>query len=365
MSRVYQSLLIELGTEELPPKALKQLSAAFTTSLVNSLREADMLATDARITAYATPRRLAVSISAVAATQPDHTQIRKGPSVKAAFDDNGDPTRAAQGFASSCGVEVSELGRDQTPQGDWLVYEQTIAGKSITECAQQALDNAIAQLPIPKRMRWGDRNAEFVRPVHWLLALYGDTPLSLTALELEAGKLTRGHRFHHPQTVEISSAEQYADKLQQAYVIADFNSRQQLIQQQCEQLARDSEGMAVLDDALLDEVTGLVEWPVSILGRFDPDFLDVPREALIASMKDHQKYFYLTDNKGQLLPQFITVSNVESTAPERVLTGNERVLHARLSDAQFFWEQDRQHTLADNAERLESLLFHVKARLDG
>jgi len=355
-----QSLLIELGTEELPPKALLKLRDAFSTSLSKSLKEAGLLSGDSQIKAYASPRRLAVWISQVADTQPDFSQTRKGPAVAAAFDDNGEPTRAAQGFAKSCGVDVADLGRDKTGQGEWLAFEQTITGKSITECAQEALDAAIAQLPIPKRMRWGDKSAEFVRPVHWLLALHGETILELATLGLNASNTSHGHRFHHRDSIVINHADDYLSELRRCYVLADFAARQQRIREQCEALAIQAGGIAVLDPALLDEVTGLVEWPVSLLGKFDPAFLDVPREALVASMKDHQKYFYLTDSSGELLPAFITVSNIQSSSPEKVLVGNERVLHARLSDGQFFWEQDKSHALADNSERLEKLLFHVK-----
>ncbi|MCP4009041.1 MAG: glycine--tRNA ligase subunit beta [Proteobacteria bacterium] len=355
-----QSLLIELGTEELPPKALKQLSDAFSATLSESLQAAGLLSDNTHVKSYASPRRLAIWMSEITDTQEDFSQIRKGPAVAAAFDDNGEPTRAAQGFAKSCGVEVADLGREKTDRGEWLVFEQNIAGKSITECAQEALNAAITQLPIPKRMRWGDKSAEFVRPVHWLIALHGETILELSALGLKANNTSRGHRFHHRDIIVINHADDYAGELRRCYVLADFSFRQERIKQQCEALASEAGGIVVLDPALLDEVTGLVEWPVSLLGKFDPAFLDVPREALIASMKDHQKYFHLTDKHGELLPAFITVSNIESSTPEKVLTGNERVLHARLSDGQFFWEQDKSHPLEDNAERLEQLLFHIK-----
>ncbi len=355
-----QSLLIELGTEELPPKALKQLSNAFSATLSESLQAAGLLSDNTHVKSYASPRRLAVWMSEITDTQEDFSQIRKGPAVDVAFDDNGEPTRAAQGFAKSCGVEVADLGREKTDRGEWLVFEQTIAGKSITECAQEALNAAITQLPIPKRMRWGDKSAEFVRPVHWLIALYGETILELSALGLKANNTSRGHRFHHSDIIVINHADDYADELRRCYVLADFSFRQERIKQQCEALASEAGGIVVLNPALLDEVTGLVEWPISLLGNFNPAFLDVPREALIASMKDHQKYFHLTDKHGELLPAFITVSNIESSTPEKVLTGNERVLHARLSDGQFFWEQDKSHPLEDNAERLEQLLFHIK-----
>lgn len=360
MSSSTQNLLIELGTEELPPKALKQLSNAFSASLSESLKTAGLITGEAGLQSFATPRRLGVLINDVADRQANFKQNRKGPAVTAAFDSQGQPTRAAEGFAKSCGVEVNALSREKTDQGEWLVFEQNIKGKSITECAQVALDQAIAQLPIPKRMRWGDKSAEFVRPVHWLLALHGDTVLALTALELNAGRLSFGHRFHHPASLEIAHSDDYATALEKAYVIANHETRRDIISKQCAALTDNSNGEAVLETALLNEVTGLVEWPVSILGSFDESFLDVPREALIASMMDHQKYFYLVDQNDNLLANFITVSNISSSAPEKVLSGNERVLHARLSDAQFFWDQDKQQSLSSHADRLEKLLFHVK-----
>lgn len=360
MSSNTQNLLIELGTEELPPRALKKLSDAFTASLSESLRSAGLIANDAKIQSFAAPRRLAVLINDVADTQADFKQNRKGPAITAAFDNEGQPTRAAQGFARSCGVEVNALGREKTDQGEWLVFEQNIKGKSITDCAQTALAEAIARLPIPKRMRWGNTSAEFVRPVHWLLALHGEAVLALTALGLNAGRMSFGHRFHHPESIEIAHANDYAVALEKAYVIANYETRREIISKQCQVLADSIEGEAVLEAALLNEVTGLVEWPVSIIGSFDDSFLDVPREALVASMMDHQKYFYLIDQNGNLLPRFITVSNISSSVPEKVLSGNERVLHARLSDAQFFWDQDKQQPLSSRAGRLEKLLFHVK-----
>lgn len=360
MNSTTQNLLIELGTEELPPKALKRLSKAFTASLSESLQSAGLIANNAKIQSFAAPRRLAVLINDVADTQSDFKQNRKGPAVAAAFDNEGLATRAAQGFAKSCGVEVDALGREKTDQGEWLVFEQNIKGKTITECAQTALDEAIARLPIPKRMRWGDKSAEFVRPVHWLLALHGETILAITALELNAGRVSFGHRFHHPESIEIAHANDYAVALEKAYVIANYEARRDIISNQCRVLTGNSDGEAVLEATLLDEVTGLVEWPVSIIGSFDESFLDVPREALIASMMDHQKYFYLVDRERKLLPNFITVSNISSSAPDKVLSGNERVLHARLSDAQFFWDQDKQQPLSSHSERLKKLLFHVK-----
>ncbi len=355
-----EPLLIELGTEELPPKALINLSNAFSQSFTKSLSEAGLLSNDTEIKSYATPRRLAIYLSEIKSGQASFNQLRKGPAVKAAYDESGAPTKAALGFAKSCGVEVADLKREQTNKGEWLVYEQTVAGQSITACAQTALETAIEQLPIPKRMRWGDKNAEFVRPVHWLLALYGNTVLDVSALELSAGNISQGHRFHFPDAIEIEHPDRYEQALKTAFVIADYAQRQTLISKQCQQLAKQHGGEVVLDPDLLDEVTALVEWPVPIMGGFDEAFLEVPREALIASMKDHQKYFYVVDQAGDLLPKFITVSNIDSPKPGKVLTGNQRVLHARLSDAQFFWHQDKQQSLENNFARLENLLFHVK-----
>lgn len=363
-----QPLLIELCTEELPPKSLSALSASFSASVLEVLQQNALLTTPGEWQAFASPRRLAVLVQAVAAQQPDRKQQRQGPTLQAAYDATGKPTKAALGFARSCGAVLADLSKAEQAAlapGARLTLQQTIKGKNITEIAQLALDTAIKNLPIAKRMRWGNGNAEFVRPVHKLLALHGAEVLALTAFGLNAGRQTLGHRFHCPEPINIDQADQYANTLEKhGKVIADFAKRKQQIchdvRQLAEKLAPNGQATAVIDEALLNEVTGLVEWPVAIIGNFANDFLSVPTEALIASMKDHQKYFHLVDDKHQLLPHFIAVSNIESTQVARVIAGNERVLHARLSDAMFFWQQDKIQPLAAKYEQLEQVLFHVK-----
>ncbi len=355
-----RNLLIELGTEELPPKSLRALAESFGRSVYESLLEAGVAPEGREAWRwFATPRRLAVWIGKVKPRQADRFEERRGPSVKAAFDDDGNPTRAAQGFAGSCGVVVDKLERQVTDQGEWLVYRRKVTGEKVQSLVEQALDKAIRELPVARRMRWGDNTQEFVRPVHWLLAMYGSDSLKVSVLGLKAEPWTHGHRFHSRGRIRIMSADRYQDTLKkQGFVIADFIERQKLIQRQVTRLASRNGGNAVIEDALLDEVTGLVEWPQALYGEFDRRFLKVPSEVLVSSMKDHQKYFPLEDDKGRLLPGFITVSNIRSSSPKRVRTGNERVLRARLADAEFFWLSDQKRSLDDRRVELDRVLFH-------
>ena len=383
-----QTLLIELGTEELPPKSLKKLGNAFRLSLRNSLAESDLIENEdvyAVDDLLAAPRRLAFMINDVVAIQPDQAIERKGPAVKSAFKDDGTPTPAVIGFAKSCGAEIDELERRETDKGEWLFFSQTVAGKSITEIVQEALDTAIKSLPIAKRMRWGDKEAEFVRPVHWLIAMHGDTVLPVNALGLAAGNKTRGHRFHSEGLLTISSADDYIKTLGGHYfdqptnnyvnildddyeettkekgaVFVDYKKRKDIISTQVEGLAEKIGGSTEFDPELLDEVCSLVEFPKAIRGSIDECFMTIPKEALISSMRDHQKYFHLVDSDKKLLPYFITVSNINSKDEDRVRNGNERVLRARLSDAEFFWETDKKVTLESRLPALENVLYHKK-----
>lgn len=356
-------LLLELGTEELPPTALKSLSDSFTESVINGLIDAQLTSADAVETAqpFASPRRLAILVPEVQDKQPDQTEDRRGPAVAAAFDEDGNPTPAAQGFARSCGVEVTQLSRLKTDKGEWLSYAVEQAGKPLADVVGEILEMAVKRLPIPKRMRWGDADAEFVRPVHWLVAMHGNAVLPTSILGLTAGNRSRGHRFHSEGEIEFTDAKLYQSTLREAGdVIASFSERQQIISTQIEQLADSINATIDEDQDLLDEVTALVEKPVSLLGDFDSSFLEVPSECLISAMRDHQKYFHLRDAQGNLLPNFITVSNIESSNTTRVIAGNERVLRARLSDARFFWDTDRKQKLATQLPKLENVLFHVK-----
>ncbi|MEJ2345480.1 MAG: glycine--tRNA ligase subunit beta [Gammaproteobacteria bacterium] len=354
-----RDLLVEIGTEELPPKALRRLSEAFTHAVVTGLGQADLAHGAAR--GYAAPRRLAVLIRDLAPTQPDRVVERRGPAVTAAFDEEGCATKAALGFARSCGVEVEQLEQMRTGQGSWLVFRQRQQGRTAQKLAPEIVTQALERLPIPKRMRWGALEVEFVRPVHWVVLLYGDEAIEAPILGVTSGRETRGHRFHHPQPIYLGEPEAYAPLLEtQGHVLADFDERREAIRGQVIEAASGAGGQAVIDAALLDEVTAMVEWPVAVLGAFDQRFLEVPSEALISAMKAHQKYFHLVDGEGHLLPNFVTVSNIESRDPSVVRAGNERVIRPRLADADFFWRQDRKTRLDERLERLADVVFQRK-----
>ena len=352
-------LLIEIGTEELPPTALRRLRDAFHHGIVHGLDRLDL--SHGAVRAYATPRRLAVVVENLAAGQADREIERRGPGVQAAFDADGKPTKAAEGFARSCGVEVSELNEIETDKGRWLAYRGTQAGKSLDALLPEVIHEALNRLPIPKRMRWGAGDATFVRPVHWAVVLFDGRALEIEVLGVTAGQETRGHRFHHPQRIHLASAAEYEDKLEsEGRVIVDFDRRRSLIEEQAQAAAGKLGGQPLMDNALLDEVTALVEWPQPIVGGFDERFLAVPAEALISSMQGHQKYFPVVDAEQRLLPRFITISNIESRDPGEVTRGNERVIRPRLSDAAFFWDQDRKRPLADRIEALGDIVFQQK-----
>lgn len=349
-------LLIEIGTEELPPKALQTLSTAFTHGILTGLKEAD-LAID-KVTPYASPRRLAVHISNVATAQADQVQERRGPALQAAYDADGNVTKAAEGFARGCGVSVDKLEQRETPKGTWLYFSKKVAGKQTTELLPAIVQASLDKLPIPKKMRWGSSTVEFVRPVHWVLMLSGSDIVAGSILGIPTGNTTQGHRFHHPEKITINSPAEYADTLlNEGKVIANFAARRDAIKQQATAEAKKLGANAVLDDDLLDEVTALNEWPVAITGGFDENFLDVPQEALISAMQDHQKYFPLVDESGKLMPYFITMSNIASKDPSKIREGNERVIRPRFGDAEFFWNQDRKNTLASRREASKKIVF--------
>lgn len=353
------TLLIEIGTEELPPKALPRLSAAFAAGLHKALTDAGL--EFGTLTPYAAPRRLALSIAEVPARQPDRVEQRRGPALKAAFDGDGNPTRAALGFARSCGVEVEALGRVASGNGEWLAYEAHVPGRAIGELVGDMVEQALTALPIPKRMRWGAGEVEFVRPVHWIVALHGSDVLPCRVLGLEAGRVTRGHRFHHGGDIALATADAYADTLADSgHVLASFEARRARILGQVSAWCEEAGLGAVLDPELVDEVTALVEWPAVIDGSFDRDFLALPEEVLIASMQGHQKYFPLRDGDGRLANRFLTISNIESTAPNLVRDGNERVIRPRLADADFFYRSDRTQPLAERVAGLADMLFEKR-----
>jgi glycyl-tRNA synthetase beta chain len=354
-----KDLLIEIGTEELPPKALKRLSQAFGAGIKAGLEKEAL--SHGEISLYAAPRRLAVLVCDLVTGQQDKEVQRRGPAVTAAFGDDGCPTPAATGFARSCGVEVDALDKLETDKGAWLVFNSVQAGKQTADLIPQLVTNALDQLPIPKRMRWGALKAEFVRPVHWIVLLFGDEVIDTEILTVKAGRETRGHRFHHPDTIYIGEPRAYAPVLEsEGHVIADFNDRREAVRAQVLEVAAKLGGAAVIDEELLDEVASMVEWPIAVSGDFEERFLEVPPEVLITTMKTNQKYFHVVDKQDKLLPHFITVSNIDSKDVQQVREGNERVVRPRLEDADFFWNQDRKHKLESMNERLKSVVFQNK-----
>jgi len=352
-----RDLLIEIGTEELPPKALKRLSEAFGTGIGEGLKNADLA--HGEVSLYASPRRLAVLVKGLVEAQADKTIERRGPALLAAFGEDGCPTKAAEGFARSCGLSsVDDLDRIETDKGAWLMYRAEQPGRPTIELIPDMVRTALDKLPIPKRMRWGALEAEFVRPVHWAVLLFGNEMIETKILAVTSGRETRGHRFHHPDTLYIAEPEGYAPLLEtEGFVVADFAVRREAVRAQVLEAAEALGGNAVIDESLLDEVTAMVEWPTAIAGDFEERFLDVPAEALISTMKTNQKYFHIVDANGKLMPHFITVANINSRNPELVREGNERVIRPRLSDAEFFWTQDRKHRLDSHIERLKTILF--------
>jgi glycyl-tRNA synthetase beta chain len=355
-----QDFLVELGTEELPPKALKPLSDAFTQGICKGLEDAGIAF--GKVEAFATPRRLAVRIRALGDAQPDKPIEKRGPAVKAAFDDSGNPTRALTGFATSLGVTADQLDTLETDKGAWVVYRTIEKGRPTVDLLPELVDQSLAGLPIPKRMRWGAHRTEFVRPVHWAIMLFGNKVIDTPIMGLIPGNKTRGHRFHCPKSLIVPTPSDYEVVLhQEGYVIADFAERREKIRRGVTAIAKnEAGGEAVIDDNLLDEVTGLNEWPVPLMGRFEERFLDVPAEALISSMKEHQKYFHVVSGDGKMLPLFITVANLESKDPSQVISGNEKVIRPRLADAAFFYNTDRKTRLEDRIDRLKPIVFQDK-----
>lgn len=352
-------LLVEIGTEELPPAALKTLAIAFQDQLVAGLSAAGLVETP-RTSWFATPRRLAVRVSDVAKKGEAQSIERRGPALAAAYDKNGQPTKAALGFARSCGISIDEAEILKTEKGEWLIHRSVTPGAPAKDIIGSSIQSSVDKLPIPKRMRWGSGEAEFVRPVHWLVVLHGSTIVPCSVLNTKAGRKTRGHRFMSGDaTISIDNAGAYEETLlKDGAVIADFEKRANMIEREITKLGKKIGGRAVIDGALLETVTALVEQPRGILGQFDPDYLNVPAEALISSMRDHQKYFHVVNERGELLPAFITISNIHSTSPARVKAGNERVLNARLADARFFWDSDASASLESHVASLENVLFH-------
>lgn len=355
----HHDFLLELGTEELPPRALLTLQKALVSTLATLLDKAELA--HGELTGYSTPRRLAVWVKRLANRQPEQNQRRKGPPVSAAFDPSGNPTRAALAFAESCGVPVGALEQQAEGKGTFLFFVGTKAGARAVDLLPGIVQGALDALPIPRRMHWGSGHALFVRPVHWLLMLFGAEVVPATLLETPSGHITYGHRFHAPKALRISSAGSYERTLRErGKVLADFAMRRERIRSEVTALAATLQGRALIGEELLEEVTALVEWPVALAGHFEERFLALPREVLISTLEDHQRYFALEDSHGRLLPAFITISNIESRDPSKVREGNERVVRPRLADAAFFFEQDRRAPLAARLGALDAVTFQAK-----
>lgn len=349
------TFLFEIGCEELPSRSQQALPASLAL-LISEAFAKQGLSFDS-IKTFATPRRIAVMVNQLETKQASQAIEKQGPSVQNAYDKNGSPTLACLGFAKSCGASVDELIVKDTPKGKKVVYLAKKPGEETITLLPDILTQAVSKLPISKPMRWGKNDITFVRPVHWIVMMLGDKIVPATILGIKAGQETFGHRFHHPKPLRINKAQDYSMLLySQGYVIADFETRKKSIQKSMLSCLTHDQKI-VMNDALLNEVTGLVEWPVALKGNFDPTFLSVPKEALITSMETHQKCFAIENQNKQLQPHFVLVSNIESKSPETVIKGNERVICARLSDARFFYQQDKKHSLASRQARLDDIIF--------
>ncbi|MDG6273446.1 glycine--tRNA ligase subunit beta [Glaesserella parasuis] len=351
-----QNFLAEIGTEELPPKALKKLATAFAENVEAELNQAG-LSFD-KVEWFAAPRRLAVKVLGLATSQPSKKVEKRGPAVSAAFDAEGKPTKAAEGWAKGCGITVEQAERIATDKGEWLVHRAVIEGQPTKNLLVGMISNALAKLPIPKTMRWGDKTEQFVRPVHTVTLLLGDELIEGEILGIASGTTIRGHRFLGEREFQISHADQYPALLKEkGSVVADFNERKALILAKAQEKATALGGVADIEEDLLDEVTSLVEYPNVLAAKFEERFLAVPAEALVYTMKGDQKYFPIYDKDGKLLPHFIFVSNINPEDPSKIIEGNEKVVRPRLTDAEFFFKTDLKQRLEDQLPRLETVLF--------
>ena len=355
-----RDLLIEIGTEELPPKALRRLGEAFADEIRAGLEKQSLSLKSCHW--FAAPRRLAVIVEGLPAGQQDREVVKRGPALTAAYDKDGKPTPAALGFAKSCGTEMDKLETLETDKGKWLIHRAMEKGAPTATLIPAILDTALSRLPIPKRMRWGSGDAEFARPVHWVVVLFGTEVVPCAPFGIQAGRDTRGHRFHHPKTISIPAPKDYVRLLRDTgRVLVDFNERTELISKLANDAASTADGMVKIDAALLEEVAALVEWPVPVTGTFEERFLELPREVLVAAMQGQQKYFPVLSKDGKkLLPRFIAIANIDSPKPEAISRGNERVIRPRFTDAAFFWERDRRTPLASHAPALEKVVYQNK-----
>ncbi len=356
MTITRKDLLLEIGCEELPTNAVKTLKEKLSRILVEQLESAQLMASHSRVSTFATPRRIAVLLSDIADKQEPQTIERQGPHENAAFDKSGKPTPAAIGFAEACSISVEQLTVKETPKGKFLYFSGQRPGRLTIELLPELIALALRKIPIDRPMRWGSHAESFARPVHWILILFGEQAVTAKIFNLTSSNKSYGHRFHHPETVLITTPQSYSEKLKEAKVIASFEERRELIQKNI-QLALPNGNQLGWDDELLNEVTALVEWPVVLLGEFNPDYLKIPPEVLITSMKTNQKYFPVFDQLGKLQPKFVLISNIESKDPKAVIQGNERVLNARLADAAFFYKNDLQQSLESRLPHLEHVIF--------
>lgn len=355
-----RTLLVELGCEELPPLALEQLAETFFSGVCKRLREAGIgFDQDASQCLYS-PRRMSMRLASVAPRQADRTLDRKGPSLQAAYDESGAPTRAATGFAQSLGLEVEQLERLETDKGAWLFARVHQSGEALGELLYPLLQAALDDLPVPRPMRWSDHEFSFVRPVHWLVVMYGSEVLPGALYGCDAGRTTRGHRVMAPGEHPLSHADDYADLLRECFVVVDPDERKALIHSQASRIGEASGGSTRMTEALLGEVNNLLEWPVGVKCEFDAGFLEVPAEALVASMEYHQKFFPVLDAKGELTPGFVVMANIESTDESAMRKGFERVITPRLADAQFFWHQDLKQPLEHWLGALDNVVYQEK-----
>jgi glycyl-tRNA synthetase beta chain len=352
------TLLLEIGTEELPPKSLNNLRKALQQNIKAGLDQAEL--SHGEVESFASPRRLGILVQDLADRQPDQNLEKRGPAVKSAFDDDGEPTKALAGFMRGCDVsDPSQLDTITTNKGDYLVYRATKNGLDLPSLLEDLVGSALTGLPVDRKMRWGKSRLEFVRPVQWLVCLYGSSVIPIQLLGKEAGNTSSGHRFMSDGQFKIANANDYVEACREHYVLADYTERKNLIREQIVELASQEKAHLEMDEDLLDEVTSLVEWPRALAGGFDSSFLNVPPEVLISAMKKHQRYFHLVDNEGKLVPRFITISNIESLDSSQVVAGNERVIRPRLADAAFFFEQDTRTTLEKKSARLENVVFQA------
>lgn len=351
-----QTFLVEIGTEELPPKALRSLAEAFAANFTAELDNAGL--EHGEVKWFAAPRRLALKVAKLSAAQADREVEKRGPAIAQAFDANGNPSKAAEGWARGCGITVDQAERLVTDKGEWLLYRAHVKGQSAQQLLAGMVSTALSRLPIPKLMRWGDKETQFVRPVHTVTMLLGAELIPGTVLGIDSARTLRGHRFMGEPEFTIDNADQYPQILQErGKVVADYETRKALIKRDAELAAQKIGGKADLSESLLEEVASLVEWPVVLTAKFEEKFLAVPAEALVYTMKGDQKYFPVYDAAGKLLPNFIFVANIESKDPQQIISGNEKVVRPRLADAEFFFNTDRKQRLEDNLPRLETVLF--------